>query len=162
MEICTIGAKVSLQNLLYILTPLARKFRFRYFRPRNGEKIVDRNFTRHWCRVPNCRSSTLQTAECHTGISDHMRKIRECLPGESIFLWNLAPMVPKVSLQNMLYIWTALCPKIPIRYFQPQNGEKSWRETLRTNGAELRSAIVALCTHSAECRVPHRHLRPDG
>ncbi len=78
---------------------------------------MKRNFTHHWCRVPKARGGTLQSVECHPGISDHMGKIRKFWPGEGIFLWHFAPMVPKVSHQYFSPVLATLRLKIPIWYF---------------------------------------------
>ncbi len=48
-----------------------------------------------------------------------MSKIQKFSPGGSIFLWNFAQVIGKVSLHDFLPLSAALRPKIPIRYLQP-------------------------------------------
>ncbi len=48
-----------------------------------------------------------------------MGKIQKFSPGESILLWNFAPVVHKFSLQDFLLFLATLPSKILIVYFQP-------------------------------------------
>ncbi len=35
-----------------------------------SDKILERNISHHWCKVPKCRGGTLHSAECHPNISE--------------------------------------------------------------------------------------------
>ncbi len=57
---------VSLQHFPPILAALLPKIMIRYFRHKNGYKIVARNFSHHWCQVPKCQDGTLHP-KCRGG-----------------------------------------------------------------------------------------------
>ncbi len=99
--------KVSFQALLPVLVAPWQKIPIRYFRSQN-RKIVERNFTHHWCKVQKCRRGTLHSAECQPGTSDQMGKIRKFSPGGSSFFRNFGPVMRKVSFQHFLPVFG--CP----------------------------------------------------
>ncbi len=93
------------RNFYMFWPPYGWKFWFGTFDPKMGKK----SYREILCTTgAEFRSAVvaLRTAECQPGTSDQMDKIWKFWPGESIFLWNFAPMVPKVSLQDFYTFWS--------------------------------------------------------
>ncbi len=99
---------------LPVLAILQPKISIRYARPQN-RKIIERNFTHHWCKVPKCRGSTLQSAECPPpAFWTRWVKFKNFHPVRVFSFGTLHQWCVKLP------VLATLRTKILIRYFQPR------------------------------------------